>query len=484
MTVFGRLTRWVCRGSAGTRRSRGRRVVLAVAHLASLGLLFLALLAAIVSLRIEPFHGWLEDTPLEGVGRAVVGFVSRQDLLWRRRLAGAPLLKDEIEARDLFVSEILRIRPTHAVALRDESALFGHLEKTGPDTLEFTSETEDGVTTRVLTADQVVWQRQIEYAPVELLPEDVRFLMQFPDLKHYYIPPYLFATDTLYSYVHVAHGVLNRLSEQFLGTFRVLVTDEVRTKLAYVCFFRDEEQYLEYAIRKEDVPLETTVGFYSQEQDCLFLYDRLRSFARNRIDRSIDELADAARIRSGLTEDRILALAEAERERSYDILVRQVVRTLRHEGAHQLAFSLGVHSAEGFEHLWLQEGLAQYCETDPIGQPIPGKFAELRTALAAHRLVPWHELVDTPSGTGFGSHGNRATVAYAQSWLLFHTLMQPPYRARFLKYMDSVRCLEAAALNRRRSEVLAEVVDTPFLKIVRDVQELIAASDRGGRPDG
>lgn len=485
--LFARhIRRWLCRDRG---RSRGRlsTVLFSLLHLASLGVLLLAVLAAIVSRGITPLCHWIEDTPLETVGLYVVGFLSKQDLLWRRRLAAAPLLKDEAEARDYFIQEIERLRPTHGLALRSGATLFGRLDRLRPGTYRLEHETDDGTAATLLSAADIRWHKKIVYPPVELTPGDVRFLLEFPAFKYYYLAPYLMVCDVPYGHAHEAYLILSKLSEEFVDTFRPLIAKEERTKLVYVCFFRDETQYLRYAIQKEDVHLESSVGFYSQAHDCLFVYDRLRSFARARIDRDLDRLISELSAQHGpAAEEKARVLATAGKEWSYELLRQQVLTTLRHEGAHQLAFSMGVHSQQGFERLWLQEGLAQYCETTPFGSEAPGKVAQLRTAMVESRFVPWHELVDNPTPEGFACYGDRVHVAYAQSWMLFRYLMERPYRARFMVYLDRVQNLRAADLVRPRSELLAECVGKPFLGVVRELQESLATTDsrRVGGDDG
>jgi hypothetical protein len=440
--------------------------IMAALHVVSLAALLCVVCAAIVSRQINPFYEWIAETPLHRVGQYIVGILSEQDLLWRRRLAGAPLLQDEEKARQELISRIEQTRPTHGVLLTDGRRLFGSLTEIEPGAWTFEFEDKDGVDRLKLTDTDIRWHKRIVYPPVELMPEDVRFLLNFPNFTYHYLPPYLFVANVPCNAVQEAFNILSQLSESFEKEFAPLLPDRERTKLAYVCFFRDEEQYLKYAIEKEDVNLEVSVGFYSQTEDCLFVYDRLNSFARAKIDRAVERLSRAASIGTkAIAPEELRRLVENERQRSYDALRHQITETLRHEGGHQLAFSRGVHSAQGFEHLWVQEGLAQFCETTPMGAIVPSRMDLLKKAHEARHLIPWPELVDTPTPRGFAHYDDRADLAYAQSWLLFRHLMGHQLRARFMVYLDRVHALKPSDLGRPRTAIFDESVGVPLLEI-------------------
>lgn len=461
----------------GKRRKRRPLAswIMAVLHIASLAALLCIVCAAVVSRQINPIYGWIAETPLHQLGQYIICILSKQDLLWRRRLAGAPLLKEEEKARQELISRIEQTRPTHGVRLTDGRSLFGSLEEHQPGTYTFEFEDDDGTVVLNLSDADIRWQKRIVYPPVELMPEDVRFLLNFPNFTYHYLPPYLIVANVPYNAVQQAFSILSELAENFGREFAPLLPDEERSKLAYVCFFRDEEQYLKYAIEKEDVNLEVSVGFYSQTEDCLFVYDRLNSFARTKIDRAVDRLAQAAADGAEtITAKKLRDVLESERQRSYEALQRQVVETLRHEGAHQLAFSRGVHSAQGFEHLWVQEGLAQFCETVPMGALVPSRMNLLKKAHQARRLIPWPELLDTPTQCGFAHYDDRADLAYAQSWFLFRYLMAPPLRARLMVYLDRVRALKPSDLGRPRTAIFDECVGVPLVEIARILKGQLA----------
>jgi len=463
-------------------RSNASGLALALVHGASLTALLLVVLAAVVNQRLSPVYGWIEHTPLERVGAWVVTLVHRQKLFWQHRLAAAPLLKEEEEAREYLVREIMAARPSHVVILRNGAVLYGRLEEVEPGVLILTSDGVRGTEARRLPEAEILWSKKFVHPPVELQPADIRFLLHFPDFRYHYMPPYLIVSDAPYSYVEQTYMVLSRLHAEFRDAFRVLIRDRADSGLFYVCFFRDEQTYLEHAIEKEDVDLERSVGFYSPSENALFVYDRLRSFARNKIDRALARMtaeltADAAQAST----DAVQMMTSEQRERAYYMLRRQMLATLRHEGAHQLAFSLQVHSAAGSEHLWVPEGLAQYCEEMPFGSPLPRHLRQLRDALERRELIPWPQLVDTPTPRGYSYYDTRADLAYAQAWFLFRHLMQPHYRMRFMEYLMRIRGLNSADRQRRRSEILEQSVGVSLLDLSLDLnQSILQASGPTG----
>ncbi|HEY8241479.1 MAG TPA: DUF1570 domain-containing protein, partial [Kiritimatiellia bacterium] len=118
----------------------------------------------------------------------------------------------------------------------------------------------------------------------------------------------------------------------------------------------------------------------------------------------------------------------------------QTRATLRHEGAHQLAFTLGVHSWHRAEGEWLVEGLATYCETSPPGQVDASRSSALHNAMEKGKLIPLSDLVAMRAGefVRLGSEV-RISLAYCQSWSLFHFLMQRDNQGRFFNYVRFLR---------------------------------------------
>ncbi len=77
-------------------------------------------------------------------------------------------------------------------------------------------------------------------------------------------------------------------------------------------------------------------------------------------------------------------------------------------------------------------------------------------------LIPLRQIVNSRSPQGlfvFGSE-ERVQLAYAESWILFHWLMQPQQRNRFfnyVRYVRDIKHMDELALQ-PRLEILAEAM--------------------------
>lgn len=476
MTVYA----WIKRRRRARRerkRSRTVALLLLVSHAFSITLLLVVLNAAVINEQTPPFYGWLRNTWLEKIGLYTSAQIREQHVLWRRRFLARPLGRDEMQAREVLREQIERSRPTHQVLLHDGTMLFGVLQQDDDDRFVLSYDGDSGRTRRALAPDQIRHTRELQYSPAALTARDVRFLLEYPGYNYSLLPPYLFVHDAPFSMVVQAYRVLQDLDAEFRTVFRaVRRAAGIDTKKVYVCFFRDEDTYRKNAVQKEDVDLERSVGFYSQLEDCLFLYDRLQSFARTRIDRNLDRYVEQLeQLENAPSATSIRQFEAAEKQRLYSQLREEVLTTLRHEGAHQLAFALGVHSVEGYEHLWLEEGLAQFWETRPPGAPLPLRLRLLGHGLAAGELIPWQGLIDTPTPRGFSYYGDRSEYAYGQSWLLFCYLMDSAMRPAFMRYLVRVRDMSVTDIGRRRSELFEEVLGQSVTEIGAALEDRIRA---------
>jgi hypothetical protein len=111
---------------------------------------------------------------------------------------------------------------------------------------------------------------------------------------------------------------------------------------------------------------------------------------------------------------------------------------LRHEGAHQLFHTYGVHSDSGVEHLWLVEGLASYFE-EKDGQATKMRVDELR-AVGNPQALAFPKLVNFASREGIGSLGSQTEIDlfYPKAWVVVDHLMKKR-REPFFAYIRYVR---------------------------------------------
>ena len=271
---------------------------------------------------------------------------------------------------------------------------------------------------------------------------DVKFHLEFPDLSFYRRPPYTVVTDQNYLQVERAVKDLQRLHHDFVSTFGPLITLPDRGEAIQLLFFENEERYRAYQ-RNYAPQLEHTAGFYTPKLDRFVVFNQIHADQRQIDQELVFEKIKAARKNAG-------AMVNMGRVKDWQIRAgRSVIQhaeeqtrmTVRHEGAHQLFFTYGVHSSHHAENSWLIEGLASFHETTPPGSPQAGRIALLKEAEAEDSLIPLAELVNSRSPRGLYTFwgDKRVQLAYAQSWALVNFLMREQHRKAFFSYMDYVR---------------------------------------------
>ncbi len=128
---------------------------------------------------------------------------------------------------------------------------------------------------------------------------------------------------------------------------------------------------------------------------------------------------------------------------------RGVFETMVHEAIHHLCFNSGLLPL-GDIPTWLTEGLAVYFEkyeqwSGPLGSPgsvQADKVNDIRDAMDDRSLVPLGELLTVGISKGLLPYGDRAGLAYAQSYALVYYLLHgrgTQYRKPFFTYMKNLQ---------------------------------------------
>jgi hypothetical protein len=170
----------------------------------------------------------------------------------------------------------------------------------------------------------------------------------------------------------------------------------------------------------------TMTGVYHIPSNCLVVYDigRNRAFLESR--RRAEEAA--RQIPNDLARRHFLGTVN---RRARDFRAGTNVGTMMHEVAHQLSFNCGLLNRKGDVPVWLSEGLACYCEStvnsnwQGIGEPNPLRAGSL--ADAAHgrgAFIPLRTLLANDDWLRKAPSVDRILLGYAQSWALFHLLME------------------------------------------------------------
>ncbi len=288
-------------------------------------------------------------------------------------------------------------------------------------------------------------ERSSESAP-DITYRDIRFKIEFPKLNLYRRPPFSVMTPKNYFEVEGATGLLSTLHRQFKHAFSPLFTKPEGGKSIQLLFFDNEDQFQEY--RKEHAPaMAYAAGFYSPWKDRLVIFDQKHSEQAAEIAGKIDDMKEQYADRMTSRAQRFAASRwQHESKRALSRYSNQMTkRLLRHEGAHQLFYTYGVHAEEGGESLWLIEGLAGYAENQNIGDR-PEEFIEFLNGEGRTRMLPFKRLVDYADRTGFSGlvSDEDVTIPYAQSAVLVYHLMRPENRERFFEFVRFVRDPENA----------------------------------------
>ena len=414
--------------------NRNAKRLLQVLNLLALLLLFAAYLVYATEKRQQPVYGAIEGTAIEAVCKRVAAAIWGQHEELSQRFDNSPLRPDESKIAEAIEAEMARIRPTHAVTFPSGERRFGSLrqgEPDGPRTLVTAGRDAGSVA--------LPPEAQVEALPSltePLAPRDQRFLIHFQELSHYFIAPYLFATDASYQKVHDIHHQLSVLSEEFRAEFAPFVSN-TKAPHVHVCFFLDKQTYYAETARRIATAYINSAGFYAERDNCLYLH----------------ELQGDAEFADGFSH----GFQRNDRR-------AEMLRITRHEGAHQLCSSYGIFDRFGQgAPRWLSEGVAQYCELPVMGLADSAKLTLLRDAAANDLLLDWERLVSGETEQVFNEKGVQR-IAYAQSWLLLRALMSKPYRAQFFKHL-----LESDTITGDHLSVLVHDLETTPTKLFNDL---------------
>lgn len=400
------------------------------------GLLFL------LRQNIDPrFYRFLETDP----GRTVAEIIG-----WSVDFELPPPDKPESEMTEVerttkreLEAEIRALRPVHRLIMKNGDVMEGKVLSYTDDMITFQESYGNSGALAAQIRRNRVSDLEVVSDPIPgITYRDVRLKMEFPDFEFHRSPPYTIITDESFFRVQNSVKVLHRLHDEFLTVFGPLVTRPDRGDGIQLLFFLEERRYRRYA-DKYAPQLENSSGFYSPKLDRLIVFNQITSDQLKEAKRQFEKLE--ALYRDSATSREELVQVELWRsDVARNILAHaesQTVYTLRHEGAHQLLFTYGVHSTQHAENSWLIEGLAVYCEQERIGDLPRDRVALLKRGLRDATLIPLGELVGSRSARGLFVFGNeeRVWMAYTQSWALVHFLMQHRYREPFFDYIRQIR---------------------------------------------
>ena len=293
---------------------------------------------------------------------------------------------DELTVKYRWEKELAAEAPLHRLVLAGGTNLLGRLVSESAGAVVFQEAHGAGGLTSTFARDRVLRVDTLAQPSYTVTYRDVRFRMDYPDLRFHRSPPFTVACDVPYDDIRPAVEALREMHRQVLELFAPLVRrPQVRADIQ-VAFLSDEGAF--QAVQRQYAPrIERSVGFYSVSADRLYILNmagpRQRDYLKEQLDRAVEEHRRHA---GEDVDEEALQKWRVEREgRILSDARRQTLLTVRHEGAHQLFHTCLIHSAHRAENDWLIEGLAVYCEGEAPGRPDPFRVAQLKAARSAKR---------------------------------------------------------------------------------------------------
>ncbi len=291
---------------------------------------------------------------------------------------------------------------------------------------------ESGEVSVKLPRERVVIIEQLNRTTPEITLRDVGFFREFPGKEFYKKPPYTLLTDESFFAVEKIVKQQQELYERFVEKMRPLVAASARRDDIQIVIFSDPAEYAAY-VKKYAPELEGSGGFYSVAKDRLVVLHQRQTEWMDNVRREIAKIEKEQQGKMKTAND-FRRLAQWKQDATARLMaqaVEQTQTTLRHEGAHQLAYTLGIQTPLQSGHGWVSEGIATFFETERPGQISDSRLSELRKSKAGNQLVPLGQLLAMPRC--------KSPLDYAESCLLTGLLMKPEYRAGFFAYLDRLR---------------------------------------------
>lgn len=367
---------------------------------------------------------------------------------------------EELAWKRTLEANIQQNWPTHRLLMRNGDEHLGRLLRSTPASLRFEQAYGgQGRISREFDRAHILTVEPFDQPPPSITWRDVRFQMEFPEFQLIHFGHYTVVTDAPFYQVIESVRTLERVYQQYMELFGGLVSRDRPPHGLQVVFFNSEEQFRRHQL-SEAPGLETSAGFYSPLHDRMVVFNQYNSQhaqeMRQEIQLQLDHML--SRSRNDGQRRSILEMREQVEEQLRARGRRETIATLRHEGAHHLSYSFGIHSWHHAENGWLIEGIAVYFESDPPGGIPPGHAGTLANLLSRNDLPPLARLmaIRRPDDFTRDLPGFSAYEAYLLSWGLFHFGMLPENRTQFFDYLRFLRA----------PENLREIVRSPAIDLL------------------
>lgn len=319
---------------------------------------------------------------------------------------------------------------------------------------------------------------------------------QFPKMTVYKEGNVTIFTDSYITSVNQFKQTIKTAYTEIYLRFFDLFKDKKQERQHFIVMFDDINDYAEYAVT-DGVPFWGAAGYFQPAENVLYVFnafgervnDMIYKRVVERYGHNIDAIAEE--IKSQVDDFHDLAIegyAEELKEKVYKIyrfykkeLRAQTTETLRHELTHGIFHSWGIQNIiveaprqnkkdiakkkkefleaqntadrerildqliklkkeeyEDSEFLiaqsWLGEGIAQYCETDPLGGALEDRLFDYQEMARKNEVNPIEFLTVFSQGSFPGMNFQAKLNAYAQSWA-FTVFLMNKYPDQFIGYM-------------------------------------------------
>ena len=324
-------------------------------------------------------------------------------------------------------------QPVQRLVYDRAKTMDGRVVEERPDSVIFSEQFGDnGEISVTLPRSRIVRIEPLSVPAPEVTLRDVRFFREFPDKRFYKKPPYTLITEESFFSVEQMVNQLQDLYTQVVEWMAPLITVSSRRDDIQLLIFSDAAEYTAYMRRYAPI-LEGSGGFYHMAKDQLVvLHQRDADWvAQGR--EEINQTAEKQRgqLKTGNDYRRLSQWKKDSQGRLLTQALEATRNTIRHEGAHQLLFTLGVQNPLQNGHGWVCEGLATFFETVKPGGINLSRRNELKAAEACGQLIPLSRLLALTRC--------ETSLEYAEAWALTCLLMQPEYRTGFFAYLDGLR---------------------------------------------
>lgn len=238
---------------------------------------------------------------------------------------------------------------------------------------------------------------------------------------------YALVYNTDVAFARQAGTILERTYAVFRATFAnrgAFQFEELRQPLVAV-ILRSKQEYLEATKEELGQSLAWSAGLYAQNTNRFYMFDAFEGDLEGRKSVALTNVRGAS-LQGGSGLD------------------RESIEVIVHEGTHQLAFNLGIHSRHAYNPVWLVEGLATYFEAaDPksaegwarAGNINPHRLAHLQSIFGSLPKGVLDQLV-TNDELFYNTQTNGD--AYSLSWALTYYLMKSKGTA-YIRYVRTVK---------------------------------------------